>query len=99
MDQGVDELRSSNVKGKNPFKNKKVRFAFYHALDMDAIKKKIMRGLSEPAGMITFPGVQGYTKQLDKRLSYDPSLSKKLLVDAGYPNGFEITLDLSLIHI
>ena len=93
MDQGVDELRSSNVKGKNPFKDKKVRLAFYHALDMNAIKKKIMRGLSEPAGMITFPGVQGYTKQLDKRLSYDPKLSKKLLADAGYPEGFEITLD------
>ena len=93
MDQGVDELRSSNIKGKNPFKDKKVRLAFYHALDMNAIKKKIMRGLSEPAGMITFPGVQGYTKRLDKRLSYDPKLSKKLLADAGYPDGFEITLD------
>lgn len=93
MDQGVDELRSSNIKGKNPFKDKNVRLAFYHALDMNAIKAKIMRGLSEPAGMITFPGVQGYTKQLDKRLSFDPNLSKKLLADAGYPNGFEITLD------
>ena len=93
MDQGVDELRSSNIKGKNPFKDKNVRLAFYHALDMNAIKAKVMRGLSEPAGMITFPGVQGYTKQLDKRLSFDPNLSKKLLADAGYPKGFEITLD------
>ena len=65
----------------------------YHALDMDAIKDKVMRGLSQPAGMITFPGVQGYTKKLDTRLPYDPSLSKKLLTEAGYPNGFDITLD------
>ncbi len=93
MDQGIDELRSSNIKGKNPFKDKRVRLAFYHALNMNAIKDKIMRGLSEPAGMITFPGVQGYTKKLDQRLSFDPNLSKKLLKDSGYPNGFEITLD------
>ena len=93
MDQGSDELRSSNIKGKNPLKDKRVRLAMYHALDMNAIKDKVMRGLSEPAGMITFPGVQGYTKELDARLPYDPNMSKKLLADAGYPDGFEITLD------
>ena len=93
MDQGIDELRSSNIKGKNPLKDKRVRLAMYHALDMDAIQDKVMRGLSEPAGMITFPGVQGYTKELDTRLPYDPNLSKKLLAEAGYPDGFEITLD------
>ncbi len=93
MDQGSDELRSSNIKGKNPLKDKRVRLAMYHALDMDAIQDKVMRGLSEPAGMITFPGVQGYTKELDTRLPYDPNMSKKLLADAGYPDGFEITLD------
>ena len=93
MDQGSDELRSSNIKGKNPLKDKRVRLAMYHALDMNAIKDKVMRGLSEPAGMITFPGVQGYTKELDARLPYDPNMSKKLLTDAGYPDGFEITLD------
>tara|TARA_Y100000590_G_scaffold75748_1_gene83734 strand:- start:657 stop:2222 length:1566 start_codon:yes stop_codon:yes gene_type:complete len=93
MDQGSDELRSSNVKGKNPLADKRVRLAMYHALDMDAIKDKVMRGLSEPAGMITFPGVQGYTKELDTRLPYDPGKSKQLLADAGYPDGFEITLD------
>ena len=93
MDQGSDELRSSNIKGKNPLKDKRVRLAMYHALDMNAIKDKVMRGLSEPAGMITFPGVQGYTKELDTRLPYDPNMSKKLLADAGYPDGFEITLD------
>ena len=93
MDQGIDELRSSNIKGKNPLKDKRVRLAMYHALDMDAIQDKVMRGLSEPAGIITFPGVQGYTKELDTRLAYDPNLSKKLLAEAGYPDGFEITLD------
>ena len=64
----------------------------YHALDMDAIKDKVMRGLSEPAGIITFPGVTGYTKELDKRLPYDVDAAKKLLADAGYPNGFDVEL-------
>ena len=93
MDQGSDELRSSNIKGKNPLKDKRVRLAMYHALDMNAIKDKVMRGLSEPAGMITFPGVQGYTKELDARLPYDPNMSKQLLAEEGYHDAFEITLD------
>ena len=59
---------------------------------VEAIKKKVMRGLSEPAGIITFPGVNGYTKELDKRLPYDVNAAKKLLADAGYPNGFEVEL-------
>ena len=55
-------------------------------------KKKVMRGLSEPAGIVTFPGVNGYTKDLDKRLPYDVDGAKKLLADAGYPNGFDVEL-------
>ena len=93
MDQGSAELNSSNIKGKNPFADKRVRLAMYHALDMDAIRDKVMRGQSFPAGIITAPGVNGYTKEYDTRLPYDPELSKKLLADAGYPDGFEVTLD------
>ena len=93
MDQGSAELNSSNVKGKNPFADKRVRLAMYHALDMDAIKDKVMRGQSVPAGIITAPGVNGHTAARDQRLPYDPELSKQLLAEAGYPDGFELTLD------
>ena len=41
-----DELLYSNVKGKNPFKDARVRKAFYQAIDIEAIKTKVMRGLS-----------------------------------------------------
>ena len=51
-----------------------------------------MRGLSSPAGIITFPGVTGYTKALDERLPYDVAAAKQLLADAGYPDGFDIEL-------
>ena len=67
MDQGSAELNSSNIKGKNPFADKRVRLAMYHALDMDAIKDKVMRGQSVPAGIITAPGVNGHTAERDQR--------------------------------
>ena len=91
MDQAADQLRSGNT-GDNPFKKKEVRQALYQAIDIEAIKKKVMRGLSEPAGIITFPGVTGYTKALDKRLPYDVDAAKQLLADAGYTDGFEVEL-------
>jgi len=91
MDQAADQLRSGNT-GDNPFKKKEVRQALYQAIDIEAIKKKVMRGDSEPAGIITFPGVTGYTKALDKRLPYNPEAAKQLLADAGYPDGFDVEL-------
>ena len=79
------ELNSSNIKGKNPFADKRVRLAMYHALDMEAIKDKVMRGQSVPAGIITAPGVNGHTAARDKRLPYDPELSKKLILLPSFP--------------
>ncbi|MDJ0897083.1 MAG: ABC transporter substrate-binding protein [Alphaproteobacteria bacterium] len=93
MDQGSKELRSSNIKGKNPLADPKVREAMYRAIDITAIQKKVMRGLSIPAGIITPPGVHGYTEKLDERLGYDVDKAKALMAEAGYPDGFEIQLD------
>ena len=93
LDAGRAELRNSNVKGKNPFAEPKVREAMYRAIDIDTIKKKTMRGLSFPAGIITSPGVHGFTDALDNRLNYDVAAAKALLAEAGYPNGFETQLD------
>jgi peptide/nickel transport system substrate-binding protein len=92
MDQQRDELAYANVKGKNPFKDKRVRQALYEAIDIDAIHKTVMRGLSNPTGaMLPNPGQSN--AQIEKRLPYDKAAAKKLLADAGYPNGFEVTLD------
>ena len=93
MNQGVKELRSSNIKGKNPLADQRVRQAMYQAINIDAIKKKVMRGYSVPAGLITPPAVHGYTEALNKRRPYDVAAAKKLLVEAGYPDGFTIQLD------
>lgn len=92
VDVASDELQYSDVKGKNPFKDKRVREAVYRAIDIEAIKDKVMRGLSVPAGAIIAPGVHGYNEPLDERLPYDPEGAKKLLAEAGYPDGFGVTL-------
>ena len=92
MDQARDELLYSNVKGKNPFKDLRVRQALYHAVDIEAINKNTMRGLSKPTGAI-LPSPKTSTPEIEKRLPFDRDKAKKLLADAGYPNGFEVTLD------
>ena len=93
LDQASAELRSSNVKGRNPFSDRRVRQAIYQAIDIEAIRKDVMRGLSIPAGMLVAPRALGYAPELDRRLPYDPKAAKALLAEAGYPDGFSVTLD------
>ncbi|MDH5264098.1 MAG: ABC transporter substrate-binding protein [Betaproteobacteria bacterium] len=93
MDQYRDELLYANVKGRNPFKDKRVREAFQLAIDVNAIKSQVMRGLSVPAAAMFAPQVDGYDKSLDQPGRPDRAKAKKLLAEAGYPNGFEVTLD------
>ncbi len=92
MDQKRDELLYSNVKGKNPFKDKRVRQAFYQAIDIDGIKKTVMRGASNPSALMVGPGINGFDASV-KRLPYDPAAAKKLMTDAGYPDGFEVAMN------
>lgn len=92
FDQKRDELLHSNVKGKNPFKDVRVRKAFYQAIDIEAIKKKIMRGLSEPSALLISPFLFENSGDF-ARYPYDPEASKKLLAEAGYADGFEVSMD------
>jgi peptide/nickel transport system substrate-binding protein len=93
FDVARPELLKSDVKGKNPFQDKRVRQAFYQAIDINAIKQRVMRNQSRPTGLMYGPGVNGFTEASDVRYPYDPEASKKLLAEAGYPNGFGVTLD------
>lgn len=90
MDQYRDELEHSSVKGKNPFKDVRVRQALYQAIDMGTIQRVVMRGLAQPTGTLIAHHVNGWTPQVDKRLAFNPEASKKLLAQAGYPDGFEV---------
>jgi len=93
MDQWRDELLYSNVKGRNPFKDKRVRQAVQLAIDLQAIRTQVMRGLSIPTAVMYAPQVAGYPKDLDKVQPPDRARARKLLAEAGYADGFEVTLD------
>jgi peptide/nickel transport system substrate-binding protein len=92
MDQVRDELLYSNVKGKNPFKDIRVREAFYKAVDIDLIKSRVMRGLSTPSALMIAPQLFKLSGDFT-RPKFDPVAAKKLLTEAGYPDGFEVTMD------
>ena len=93
MDQFRDELLYSNIKGKNPFKDQRVRAAFAHAIDLETIKKRVMRGASTPTGLMVAPQINGFNAELNTPYAFDPEKSKALLAEAGYPDGFEVTMD------
>ncbi len=92
MDQQRDELLYSNVKGKNPFKDKRVRQALYQAIDIDTLRSATMRGLSQPTGAM-LPAPLPWIVEPEKRFAFDRVKAKQLLAEAGYANGFEVTLD------
>jgi len=93
LDQNSNELKYSDVKGKNPFKDVRVRKALNMAIDRGAIQRSIMRGLSVPTEQMVAPGVNGHMKELDRAPKQDIEGAKKLLAEAGYPNGFEFQLN------
>ena len=93
MDQKRDELQFSSVKGKNPFKDVRVRRAFYQAIDVETIKSRVMRGAASPTAEMVGAAVRGFQPDMNKRLPYDVEAAKKLLAEAGYPNGFEVTMN------
>ena len=92
MDQVRDELLYSNIKGKNPFKDIRVREAFYKAVDIELIKTRVMRGLSTPSALMIAPQLFKLSGDFT-RPKFDPDGAKKLLAEAGYPDGFEVTMD------
>ena len=93
LDQRSAELRTSNIKGRNPFKDKRVREAMARAIDMETALRPLMGEFFIPAGMIVAPGMNGYASELDRPIPHDPERARALLVEAGYPNGFNVTVD------
>jgi len=88
-----DELPTSDVKGKNPLRDVRVREAFALAIDEPTIVQKVMLGLGHPTWMMWGPGVNGYNAALDVRPKPDVAKAKQLMADAGYPNGFRLGFD------
>jgi peptide/nickel transport system substrate-binding protein len=92
FDQASPELGSSNVKGRNPFADRRVRQAFYQGIDIRRIIEAL-HGLAVPSGMLIWPKGIGWSEELDRRPPYDPDKAKALLAEAGYPEGFDVRFD------
>ena len=93
LDQGSDELRTSDVRGRNPFADRRVREAIALAFDFEPVLRPLMGELYLHAGTIVPPGLNGYVAELGERKLHDPTRARSLLLDAGYPDGFRVTLD------
>lgn len=95
LDQSRDELLKSDVRGRNPFRDVRVRRAMQLAIDNEAIVRTVMRGQGRASSLMIGPGVNGYTEALDRDLRVRPDLdrARALLTEAGYPNGFQVGMD------
>ncbi|MEM8751301.1 MAG: ABC transporter substrate-binding protein, partial [Pseudomonadota bacterium] len=93
MNQGDADLASDNIDGKNPLADVRVRKAMSMAINRDAIQQVVMRGQSAPAGMISPPFVNGWNEAMDGSSSTDVDGAKALMAEAGYGDGFSITLN------
>src|SRR5262249_15328936 len=92
MDVGSADLKSDDVQGKNPFADKRVRQAMSIAIDREGIRRAVMRNQSKPSGMVIGPFVNGYDAKMGAAPAVSVDRAKALLAEAGYPNGFSITL-------
>ncbi|MEI8144728.1 MAG: ABC transporter substrate-binding protein [Alphaproteobacteria bacterium] len=98
LDQRRDELTNSSVKGKNPFKDVRVRRAFNHAIDIEAIRRQVMRGAATPTAQLISPILFDASASF-QRYPFDVATANRLLDEAGYPRAgadntrFEVGFD------
>ncbi len=94
LNQRAAELNVSNVKGKNPLADPRVRKALHQAIDVNTLTSRIMRGLAVPTANLVAPQIQGYDPEISKVIApFDVAAAKALLAEAGYPDGFEVGFD------
>ncbi|MEN9418650.1 MAG: hypothetical protein RI988_2270 [Pseudomonadota bacterium] len=94
MDQHRDELLHGSVKGRNPFKDARVRRALYQAVDIETMRTKLMNGQSVPTGGMTPSPLAAYNDpDIERRLPFDLAAARRLMAEAGYADGFEVVLD------
>ncbi|MFI2664214.1 ABC transporter substrate-binding protein [Micromonospora carbonacea] len=89
----VMSLAFINTKGDTPMASPKVRQALNYAVDKDAIAQSLLLGQGEAVGQGTSAKAAGYNPDI-KPFPYDVNKAKQLMAEAGYPNGFEITVDV-----
>jgi peptide/nickel transport system substrate-binding protein len=93
FDQHSAELAGSDVKGRNPFKDVRVRRAVQLAIDVDLIARQVLRGEATVTGSFVSPRVDGHLPALERRPHADAAAARALLKEAGYENGFSLQMD------
>jgi peptide/nickel transport system substrate-binding protein len=93
LNQHSAELGGSDVKGRNPFKDVRVRRAVQLAVDTDLIVRQVLRGEGTVTGSFVSPLVDGYVPEFEKRPKADAAAARALLKEAGYENGFAVQMD------
>jgi len=89
----VTDVAGKPFTSKGPLRDPRVRMAISKAIDRKAIAARIMDGAAEPTGQLVPKGFFGYDANIAVP-GYDPEGSKKLLAEAGYPNGFRLTMQI-----
>ena len=86
------EIMFLAMQPKPPFDKREVRQAVCHAINRDQIISTILEGFASRLDGPLGPGQYGYDPNLKPKMNYDPEKSKKLLAQAGYPNGVDVEL-------
>ena len=93
MRMGYVELDAAGRAGNDaPLANQKVRQAIFHAIDRESMAHNLVQGDSHPVAAPCYPTQFGCDQKAAVDYAYDPALAKKLLAEAGYPQGFSSTL-------
>ena len=93
LNQHSAELPGSDVKGRNPLKDLRVRRAVQLAIDSDLIVRQVLRGEGKVTGSFVSPWVEGYLPEFETRPKADAAAARALLKEAGYENGFSLQMD------
>jgi len=90
----VERAESLDEPGRpNPLRDVRVRRAIYQAIDMGTITRVVLRNSTVAAGIPIGQAIGGFVAAANERLPFDPDASRRLLAEAGYPNGFRLTLN------
>lgn len=93
LDQERDDSPGiSGTNGENPLKIKEVREALFRAIDREGIASRVMGGAAVPAGSLGTPKMFGTSAEHEVPAPADPERAAQLLEEAGYGDGFSITL-------
>lgn len=78
----------------SPFEDIRVRQAAYHALSASTIIDRVLNGFGAPSAQVPDPPTLGYDADIE-RLEFNRERARQLLSEAGFPNGFDLTVDVT----